>query len=160
MFYQNLKFPKVKGKPFFYTNFVTTLDGKVQVKKEGYWPIGSKVDHDVLVELRTYADCLIHGGNLAREFGRITLKSINKPLFKQMRGALGKSKTLPYYIITNEPESIKISRRVNVFHPRGGNLKKLVEELGQKGYKNVLIEGGPTLLGSFLKENLVNEIFL
>ena len=85
MLYPNLKFPKVLKRPFFYTNFVQTVDGKVGVGKselQGYWPIGSKKDYEVLTELRAYADCLIHGGNLAREFGEQTLKSINKTIKK------------------------------------------------------------------------------
>lgn len=157
MFYQNLKFPKVEDRPFFYTNFVSTLDGKVAVKKQGYWPIGSKKDYQVLVELRSYADCLIHGANLARQFGEITLKSINKPTFKQMRRVLGKSANLPYYIITSKPLKMEGAR---MFHIEGGSLKNLVDHLKEKKYRNVLVEGGPTLLGSFLKENLIDEIFL
>jgi len=38
MLYPNLKFPKFSDRPFFYTNFVQTIDGKVGVKEEGYWP--------------------------------------------------------------------------------------------------------------------------
>lgn len=141
MFYQNLKFPKVKGRPFFYTNFVQTLDGKVAVRKPGYWPIGSKIDHQVLVELRSYADCLIHGRNLYKEFGSITKKSLKRQDFRDLRKNLSKNPDLPYLTATHD-------------------LKKLSKDLYKKGYRNVLVEGGPTLLGSFLKENLMDEIFL
>ena len=41
-----------------------------------------------------------------------------------------------------------------------GDLESLVEELNDKGYKHVLVEGGPNLLGSFLKIGLIDEIFL
>lgn len=131
MFYQKLKFPKFKNRPFFYTNFVASLDGKVAVKKPGYWPIGSSIDHQVLLELRSYADCLIHGKNLAREFGEITKKSLKKH-----------HPNLPYIV-------------VNTHH-----LSDLVFMLQEKGYKKALVEGGPTLLTSFLKEDLIDEIFL
>lgn len=141
MLYPNLKFPRVSGRPFFYTNFVQTVDGKVQVKKPGYWPIGSDKDHEVLIELRANADCLIHGKNLYNEFGKITKKSLQKKEFKNLRKKLGKNPDLPYIIGTHD-------------------LKKLSRDLYKRGYKNVLVEGGPTLLGSFLKENLIDEIFL
>lgn len=157
MFYQNLKFPKTKGRPFFYTNFVSTIDGKVQVKKSGYWPIGSEKDYKVLTELRAYADCLIHGANLAREFGEITLKSINKTSFKQTRRILGKSANLPYYVITTKPLKLK---GANIFQPEGKKLNTLVNLLIEKGYKHILVEGGPKLLGSFIKEDLIDELFL
>ncbi len=157
MLYPNLKFPKLtKKRPFFYTNFVQTVDGKVAVSEEGYWPIGSKKDYETLVDLRSYADCLIHGGNLAREFGDKTLESINKPLFKKMRRVIGKSLNLPYYVITKHPSSLK-NLKANIF---SSDLKSLVEQLQDEDFKHVLIEGGPNLLGSFLKENLIDEIFL
>lgn len=141
MFYQNLRFPKLKNRPFFYTNFVQTVDGKVAVDKRGYWPIGSKKDHEVLTELRTYADCLIHGTNLARQFSEVTIKMLNKLSFKKQREKLGKNPNLPYYIADRD-------------------LKKLVSRLKKKGYKHILVEGGPTVLGSFLKMGLIDEIFL
>ncbi len=127
MFYQNLNFPKTKGRPFFYTNFVSTVDGKVS----GYWPIGSRNDYKVLMELRSHADVLVHGKNLYKQFGEITKKSLSK------------LPNLVYYPVATHTS------------PR-----KLAAEFYKKGYRNVLVEGGPTLLGSFLKENLIDEIFL
>lgn len=141
MFYQNLKFPKVKGRSFFYTNFVSTIDGKVAVDDSAYWPIGSKKDYEVLTELRAYADCLIHGKNLYQKFGDLTKKSLGKQEFQNLRKKLGKNPELPYLLGIHD-------------------LKKLVKHLEDKEYKNVLVEGGPTLLGSFLKEELLDEIFL
>lgn len=141
MFYPRLIFPTKSNRPFFYTNFVQTVDGKVAVKRPGYWPIGSKIDHQVLIELRAYADCLIHGGNLGREFGEATKKSLEREDFIKLRQKLGKKSQLPY-CVAKRP------------------LLKLIKKLHQKGYKNILVEGGPTLLGSFLKQNLIDEIFL
>lgn len=141
MFYPKLSFPKFKNRPFFYTNFVQTIDGKVQVKNPGYWPIGSRTDYQILTELRAYSDCLIHGKNLYQEFGEITKKSLQKNEFKALRKKLGKNPDLAYIVGTHD-------------------LKKLSQDLNKKDYKNVLVEGGPTLLGSFLKENLIDQVFL
>lgn len=145
MLYPNLRFPKKANRPFFYTNFVSTVDGKIQVLKntKDYWPIGSKTDYQTLLKLRSYADCLIHGKNTAKEFGGITLQSLNKPTFKNIRRKIGKDPILPYYVVEKR-----------------GDLQKLAGDFYKKGYKNVLVEGGPHLLGSFLKENLIDEIFL
>lgn len=158
MVYPNLRFPKRTNRPFFYTNFVSTVDGKVQVLKntKDYWPIGSTTDHRVLLELRAYADCLIHGKNLAAEFGEITTESLNKSVFKSRRRKLGKSPNLPYYVVTNHPKELTNPD----YHVVGSNLQKLSKDLYNKGYKNVLVEGGPHLLTSFLKINLIDEIFL
>lgn len=128
-------------RPIFYTNFVQTLDGKVAVKKEGYWPIGSKKDYQKLIKLRAKADALVHGKNLYSEFGKLTVQNLKKPSFKKMRVKLGKNPELPYYQATH-------------------NLKKMAQDFYKKGYKHVLVEGGPTLIGSFLRENLLDEIFI
>ncbi len=159
MLYSNLTFPKKEGRPFFYTNVVVTLDGKSQVLKntKDYWPIGSEKDREVLHELRAQADCLIHGKNLAQEFGQITLNSLGKPEFKKMREDLGKVKTLPYYIVSDHPEDLPDLQGVTIIR---SDLQELSQDLYQKGYQNILVEGGPTLLGSFLKENLMDEIFI
>ena len=37
--------------------------------------------------------------------------------------------------------------------------KDILKSLGKKGITKLLIEGGPTLINSFLKENLINEIY-
>lgn len=160
MVYPNLKFPKQNKRPFFYTNFAVTLDGKVQVlnSSNAYWPIGSDIDKEILIELRAYADCLIHGKNLAKEFGRITESSLNKPSFRKLRTDLGKSPDLPYYIVTNHPEKLADLNIKATVAP--SDLISLSQELNKKGYKNILVEGGPTLLGSFLRENLIDEVFL
>lgn len=160
MVYPNLKFPKRLGRPSFYTNFVQTIDGKVAVLKnpKDYWPIGSKKDYKVLLELRSYADCLVHGKNLSTLFGEITLKNLNNSEFKNQRTKMGKTSDLPYYIVTNQPKGFKFTNP-SCFVVKG-DLKKLSYDLYKKGYQNVLVEGGPTLLASFLKEGLLDEIFL
>ena len=36
----------------------------------------------------------------------------------------------------------------------------ILKVLGEKGITKLLIEGGPTLINSFLKKNLINEIYI
>lgn len=155
MLYRGIKFPKIQSRPFFYTNFVATVDGKVQVLKntKGYWPIGSRVDHDTLIELRVYADVLVHGANLAKDFGDISRESLGKENFKTLRKSLGKNPNLPYFVVTKNPKQFPGQNTIT-------DLNTLVQKFNKKGYQNVLVEGGPTLLGSLLKMNLMDEIFL
>jgi diaminohydroxyphosphoribosylaminopyrimidine deaminase/5-amino-6-(5-phosphoribosylamino)uracil reductase len=42
--------------------------------------------------------------------------------------------------------------------PRKSNLRFLLGQLGQRGIQHLLVEGGPTVIGSFLKENLADKI--
>ncbi|MDO8658036.1 MAG: RibD family protein [Candidatus Levybacteria bacterium] len=239
MLYKNLRFPVLKNRPYFYTNFVSTVDGKVQVIKNphAYWPIGSKTDYRTLVELRAVSDVLIHGKNTAMWMRHVD--NLAKDEFKALRKKLGKKRDLIYLIISNHPDKkffeniqdprenchpefdtleklvplLDISGSPEILNPPKGishfmaaqvqnetmlnysntflvtsesalipnlpnspnrhsgikiikfgqkevDLKKLSDYLFENGYKNVLIEGGPSLLGSFLAEGLLDEVFL
>lgn len=188
--YQTNIFSGIKKVPFFYSNFVTTIDGKVQVRNtqtRQYWPIGSKLDFDTLLWLRAQADVLIHGRKTATGFG--TLKTLSQNSFAKKRKLLGKNDPLIYMVISNHPDEQVLSSLQNPppgvkfiivthsqFHspqPLGLNgmellslgknkvdLKALNTYFRKNNLRKILVEGGPTLLGSFLKENLLNEIFI
>lgn len=164
MMYPNLKFPHISGRPFFYTNFVSTIDGKVQVAGDpkDYWPIGSSTDYKTLIELRAYADVLIHGKNTA--LSHKTVDSLGKPEFKDLRKKLKKNKDFLYVVLSSHPTS-KLHKQLE--NDRGvtakimsSNIVSLSSQLYKEGYKTVLVEGGPHVLSSFLKHNLIDEVFL
>lgn len=184
MLYKNLHFPSVKNRPFFYTNFISTVDGKVQVVKDpyAYWPIGSKVDYKTLVELRAYADVLIHGKNTAAWFPHVD--NLEKEDFKKLRKKLGKKEDIKYMVISNNPsnkliENIKgknsflvtsekteikkqWNNKINIlkFGKESADLNFFSSYLYKNNFKTILVEGGPLLLASFLKQNLIDEVFL
>lgn len=164
MMYPNLKFPSVSGRPFFYTNFVSTIDGKIQVTTNptAYWPIGSPTDYKTLIELRAYADVLIHGKNTA--LSHRTVDSIGKKEFKELRKKIGKENDLLYVVLSNHPEE---KLRHQLEHPEISKIlitdlsvSNLSGKLYNEGYKTILVEGGPHVLGSFLKHDLMDEVFL
>lgn len=186
MIYPNLKFPSKKDRPFFFTNFVSTVDGKVQVRNgESYWPIGSETDFQTLLDLRAAADILIHGKNTALGFNH--LGRIHSDEFRKRRAKLGQVVDLAYLIVTNDAsddlvpflkndfgakafivttEKAQVSDQlapwVNVlrFGKDSVDLKAVSNWLFEQKFKVALMEGGPTLLGEFLKEDLIDEIFL
>ena len=188
MLYHRLTFPLEAKKPYFYANFVATLDGKVQVLKdtEGYWPLGSKLDYETLIELRTYADCLIHGKTTA--LGHPTLRSLSKDSFQQLRKANGQTDPFVYIAVANHPTdelapkltsdndnvttiivtseqavvSDTLSKATEVVRlgKSSVDLSLLPDFLSKRGLKTILVEGGPTLMGSFFEKGLIDEVFL
>lgn len=188
MLYENLTFLKKNDRPFFYTNFVSTIDGKVQVNgknQSAYWPIGSETDFQTLLDLRAYSDLFIHGKNTALGFNH--LGRIQSLEFKERRKKLGKKENLQYIVITNTPDdslleflkdargekayivtteeaniSEALKQQVKLLRIGKGqvDLKKLSDWMFKEDFKNVLVEGGPTLLGSFMAEDLIDEVFL
>jgi 2,5-diamino-6-(ribosylamino)-4(3H)-pyrimidinone 5'-phosphate reductase len=188
MLYKDLKFPSEAKLPYFYSNFVATIDGKVQVltDTDRYWPLGSRLDYETLIELRTYADVLIHGSRTA--LAHPTLQSLSKPEFHKARKKAGKSGPLLYIVITNHPSDTLMPKlkssnplvRTLIITAKNSPIPKKLESeieivrIGKNSVdlsllpvylagirmKHVLVEGGPTLMGSFFKENLINEVFL
>ncbi len=188
MIYKELTFPKVSKRPYFYANFVSTLDGKVAVRgKQGYWPIGSEKDYQALHQLRAHSDVLIHGKTTALASHRTRSSLVSKE-FAKLRKNAGKERPLIYFVLTNHPspdilrlasqspsglELIvithhsarippKVLERINVVRigKQKIDLKEFSKFLFERGVKKALVEGGPTLFGSFLAENLIDEIFL
>ena len=189
MLYKNKYLPKGSfSKPFIYSNFVSTVDGKIQVLEnwKSYWPIGSKNDHAVLTELRAFSDALVHGSATAKSFNFV--RSIQNPDLESIRKSRGVNTNLPYIVISNHPdkdlfENLKnpigektylltnqkakvpknIGKSVNLVRINRDkvSVKDVVSFLGKLlNAKRILVEGGPTLVGSFLEEGLIDEIFL
>lgn len=162
--YDNLQFPKIPGRPFIYSDFVTTIDGKVFVKKNGYWPIGSKIDFETFTYLRAHADAIIDGKGTALQFGMNAIKTFNSENFKNMREQIGKSEPLEYIIVTKNPNKQiqELSNNPYNFAPTifENGIDELLVYLKEKQYKNVFINGGPTLLASFIEKNLIDELFV
>lgn len=164
MIYSNLIFPHLKNRPYFYSDFVSTIDGKVFVKKKGYWPIGSKLDNEVFTDLRASADAIIDGKNTALLFGGSAINTFHSSSFKKLRKKHGKIKPIEYIIITHHSDKklhTSLKNRYN-YMPTifTEGLSKIVSYLNKQGHKAVFINGGPTLLASFLKEGLLDELFL
>lgn len=188
MIYSKLSFPIVSNRPLFYANFVSTLDGKVAVRgKQGYWPIGSEKDYQALQELRAHSDVLIHGKTTALASHRTQAGLVSEE-FAKLRKKAGKERPLIYFVLTNHPTldilrlasqsptglelivithhsariPTKVLERINVVRigKQKIDLREFSKFLFDRGVKNALVEGGPTLLGSFLSEDLIDEIFL
>lgn len=185
--YKTLRFPSRSNRPFFYASFVSTVDGKVYVKKEGYWPIGSKVDYDTFTFLRAHADAIIDGKQTAIRFGLKTIETIHKKEFQDLRKGLSKNKDIQYFILTSTPNKklakavtnpfgfrpnlvITQNLKIPAFLEKSFQIVKLDQEqinvvkfstyLYEQGFRKVFIDGGPHLFASFLAEDLVDEIFL
>lgn len=154
--------------PHVYANFVSTIDGKTAVRdKKGsdYWPLGSALDYDLLTELRLRADVLVHGARTA-EFCR-TLDRIGSRSFQNRRKALGITAPLVYCVLSNTPTTRL--QHLLAYPPEGTevyltsvqDMRSLITHLSTHfKAKRILLEGGPTLMGSFLKEHCVNELYL
>jgi 2,5-diamino-6-(ribosylamino)-4(3H)-pyrimidinone 5'-phosphate reductase len=188
MVYNDLAFPTLAGRPYVFANFVQTVDGKVNVlaNPRAYWPLGSETDHETLLQLRAHADVMLHGKHTAVFLRH--LDKLGTRAFQERRGTLGKDRPMLYGIISAHPDgtlapylenpppgtsSLLITTRearvpINVaaaaqvvrFGDNQVDLHALSGFLHEQGHRTILLEGGPTLLASFLAADLLDELFV
>lgn len=186
--FKKLNFSTPSNRPFFYTSFVSTIDGKVWVKKSGYWPIGSKVDYQYFTFLRAHADAIVDGKNTALTFGSKTIETLHREEFRLLRKKLGNKTPVKYFVVTSKPDSRlaaslknpygfqptilttgqatvskdieKVSTIARITKDQCMKVSAICDFLHQEKKRTVFIDGGPTLIASFLEANLLDEIFL
>jgi riboflavin-specific deaminase-like protein len=182
-----LFFPEMKERPFFYASYVQTIDGKIFVNRPGYWPIGSRSDYHYFTFLRAHADVILEGKNTALRFGKYTLDTIHSEQFLSMRDQLGKKNPVRYMIATSSPDTAlrtvlqnKHSYRPIILTDKpldeswkevadeviiqkdsdGIRIESLTSYFYEQNLKSIFLDTGPTLFMSFLKRNLVDELFI
>ena len=178
---KEFKFNKPANRPFIFSSFVSTLDGKIIVKKPGYWPIGSKNDYQFFTHLRAHADAIVDARNTAMMFGKKTIETIQSQSFNEIRSQLGKTKETEYIVITSRPDqellslfteykpyiattapvsSYDQSRILHLTGEKHIDLQAFFELCEEKGWHSVFIDGGPTLIAQLLQEQLIDELFI
>lgn len=185
--YNNLQFPVLSDRPYFFSNFVSSIDGRTVIKNTSdYLPLGSTTDFETFLDLRRYADALIHGKHTAMLHRTLDTRAKKESLEK--RKEQGKSEVLPYFIVANHPDESLLPALINNpvaekpfivtsktasipeeiknlvatlrFGDSSVDLSEFSSYLFDQHMKHALVEGGPTLLGSFFSENLIDEVFL
>lgn len=175
------------NRPYIFTSFVSTIDGKIMVKDKGYWPIGTKADYDYFTNLRAQADAIVDAKNTALTFGKYTIKTLNDTEFKLKRRNLEKLKQVEYIVLTTKPSQDLFDNLKNKFSFQSTILTNneksidktefyrvenistssskiempdLISYLNKKGHKTVFIDGGPSLISELLKFKMLDEIHL
>jgi riboflavin-specific deaminase-like protein len=171
-------------RPYVVVNFVATADGKATFEGRS-GKLGGKADSALFHRLRTKADAVLVGSGTLRaeRYGRI----IRDPELRAVREAEGlasdplacvvsRSLSLPLDIpLFQDPEQRTIvftssDERLEGAGP-GVSVERLrAEELtmtsaleilaDRYAVRSVLCEGGPTVFGALLGEELVDELFL
>ncbi|MFH1890188.1 MAG: dihydrofolate reductase family protein [Candidatus Kuenenbacteria bacterium] len=116
-----------------------TLDGKIAKYTDHPATWTSKADKDIFIKETKKAGVII--------MGRTTYDTIGKPLPGRLNIIMD--------LNPNTSKNIKGLLEFTKTQP-----KKLLQELESRGFQNVILGGGSTINGLFLKENLIDEIWL
>jgi len=164
-------FQKPDDRPFMFTSFVSTIDGKIIVKEKGYWPIGSGADRDYFTWLRAHADAVVDAKNTAVRFAKYFIRRIHEDMYQGFRRDLGMPPLPEYIVLTSNPdeELHKVLKNDHGFEttiltPEAGSkrvsIQHLINYLVEKGHTNVFIDGGPNLIAQLLEVEVLDEIHL
>ena len=166
------------GKPFVFANLAMTLDGKIASFDREDFPLGSKADRLEMDRLRARADAVIWGGETlrtARHPARVREESlVRERLAKGLpphpaNVLVTKSGIFPNQLPWFEADAIERfiftapegASRLQAAREAGAEIVVLDEEgwlasqvlayLGERGMKNVLLEGGGSLVWEFAR---------
>jgi len=173
-----MKFAKT-AKPWVTIKWAQSADGFLARTDKKRWITGSKSRKDAH-NLRRQADAILVGINTVLKddplltprpnYGkkplRIVLDSrLRIPLNSKL---LATAKNVPVLIVS-APGVLKTKKAKQIIG-RGAqllgspasrtNLRFLLGELSKRGIRHLLVEGGPAVIGSFLKANLADEIIV
>jgi diaminohydroxyphosphoribosylaminopyrimidine deaminase/5-amino-6-(5-phosphoribosylamino)uracil reductase len=143
-----------KNRPFFTWKVATTLDGKIAATDgSSQWISNEKSRNDVQL-LRRQADAILVGTN--------TVITDDPHLIP--RGDFPGFTANPLRVVCGEqplPQTSKIfDEAATTLLVKTKNLIALVEELNKTGINHVLVEAGPTLATSMLKQGLLDELVI
>lgn len=168
------------SRPYVIIGGFMSLDGKTAPKtREGqlFTPFMGPKMHEKLHRLRTEVDCILVGvGTILADNPRLTVRLAEGKT--PLRVVLdSKARTPPDAAILNPEEAptiIAVSRsapsdiveklrsRVEVIEcgEVKVNVKELLERLYERGVRRLLVEGGGEVRWSFLRERVVDELFV
>jgi riboflavin-specific deaminase-like protein len=162
-------------RPYLAINMVATLDGRAALNGSAVG-IGSAADKRLMRELRAEADVVLHGAGTvradplsARVPPDLVEQRLANGLGEQPLGAIvTHSGNLPahhpYYesatviYLTSDREVPVEASTVEVC--RVGSVAETVSDLGRRGARRILCEGGPTLNAALFAAGLIDDVFL
>jgi riboflavin-specific deaminase-like protein len=170
-------------RPYVITNFVLTLDGQATIRGRS-GPIGSSVDTEMLVALRTSVDAVMIGagtmraerygppvGDPAKRERRERRGLARDPLTVIVSGALDLPWDAPLFTAgdgrvliatASDADPPPTATPVRVLRQPGRiDLTALLRHLRrEREVRALLCEGGPTLHGQLIEARLVDELFV
>jgi 2,5-diamino-6-(ribosylamino)-4(3H)-pyrimidinone 5'-phosphate reductase len=163
------------ARPYLTLNMVASVDGRAALNGSAVG-IGSAVDHRLLFELRAEADVVLHGAGTVRAdplSARVPHDLVDQRVARgqtpQPLGAIiTRSGNLPRqhpYYESRTVIYVTTAGAVPVDAPlvevcRVGSVEEAIRDLGRRGVRRVLCEGGPTLNAALFEAGLVDDVYL
>lgn len=170
------------GRPWIRSNFVSTLDGAAFASDGRSGSLGGPDDTRVFALLRSLADVIIVGAGTARAEGYLPVKpsEVDADLRRRLGlkplppiAVVSRSLNIPIGLIapgqivitTTDAPTARVEalrEQVEVITVGSGEIDwpAAKAELAAAGHPRMLCEGGPTLHGSLIEHDLLDELCL
>ena len=162
---------------FILSNLAISLDGKIGTKDRQFFPLGTKVDHRHMLELRKKCDALLIGAATLRTFKKPSLakasktRPINVVLSSNLKGIspewefFANASLTRILFVGEETPASRIrqfdqrSEIIILLKPSHRNplAAQIVSHLEARGIKRLLVEGGGEVMWQFAQLNLIDE---
>jgi 2,5-diamino-6-(ribosylamino)-4(3H)-pyrimidinone 5'-phosphate reductase len=165
-------------KPYVLINCAMSIDGKISLPSKKQMKISGKKDLKRMFELRNQSDGILVGINtVLSDNPKLTIKKEYVKNIKQpVRIILDSNCKTPEnsYVVDNKAKTwivtSKKSRNIYgknveiIISKKNKNglidLQYLLNSLYQRGIKKLMVEGGGTVIWNFLKEKLVDDLYI
>jgi diaminohydroxyphosphoribosylaminopyrimidine deaminase/5-amino-6-(5-phosphoribosylamino)uracil reductase len=159
------------GRPHVTWKYAASLDGRVAAADGSSRWISSEDSRADAHRLRAEADAIVVGsGTVLTDDPRLTVRGVDqrKPLLRVVVDSNAKTPPTARVLDRAAPTLVAVAPDADAHHlpevvrlPRaagGLDLRALLRALHHRDVRGVLLEGGPTLAGSFLAERLVDRV--
>lgn len=134
---------RTTGRPFVVAKVASTLDGVVAMADgSSQWITSSEARRDAHVVRAKSQAILVGAGTVRRDDPALTAR-LDGVVLEPLRVVLG---------------SVPTDAKVHPCWERHGDLGVLLDELGAAEIVQLLVEGGPTTLSTFMEQGLVNHV--
>ncbi len=153
------------NRPWVIAKWAMTLDGKVATRTgDSFWISDETARDWAHAEFRGGVDAIVVGAvTVRRDSPNLTNRSRRggQPLRVLVCGSKRLPKRSPQNTLLAIPEGFSVPRGFeSVVCGANGRVqpRRLLRELHRRGIKRLLLEGGPTLIGSFFDKELVDQV--
>jgi diaminohydroxyphosphoribosylaminopyrimidine deaminase/5-amino-6-(5-phosphoribosylamino)uracil reductase len=163
-----------KNRPYIIVKIGSSLDGKIALENGKSKYITSKQARSYVQVLRSKVDGILVGVNTVINDNpqlNCRLEGLNKNLAKIILDTNNRTPNNSQIIKKANKEQViifssregKVGKAEVIKTPLNKNnnfvdLKFVLKNLSEKGFQQILVEGGGTVISSFIKENLVDEL--
>ena len=161
------------NRPKIIVNVAISADGKISLKGGKRIKISNEEDFRRVHEMRNQVDAILVGINtIINDDPKLTVKEkfVKEPKnpvrivldskLRIPRNARVLNKMAKTIIATTRDSKGEIDAEIIRCGEKFVDLKCLLEKLYEMGIKSVLVEGGGKTIASFLRENLVDEMYI